>query len=499
MLEQERESEPRLSHNSGEDETHSWLHPVHLSFVPGPLTPLLEETITGLRQHLTRQGNTVQERPDNDTDAIITTARFGEPLPWRQALMFFARRRFQLDHGPTVFTLMHARPVEVKEALSRIEDYLKLEGPDAERCRFPGLAARGHEVMFEQGKRGGPVLALERLAQAQAKCLRVILLVGEERPERAYHFDLAGAFPTTRADDLDEFYEDLVLRLMTALSTGEVTKHQVVGEPVPAAVWSGLKTPAAMAVAARELNRRRFFTRMLVISDLVNLPTLNDAIASQYSEGCFATWDPDLGALIATITGSARPVDKGNIGEDDLAVIVGVRPGGVGAQVRHVEGKSNLSPSSESVEMIEMDGAMPGFTLGEEWPSPAEVPALRSKLHGHRGVAAYDPQRVEYAPMAPAFHRYPVGCGTGAQAQGITAAFARARSPRDPSDPRQVVFTVMPGHGVMLAERWVPGKAPFQVLWEYMDAGYVQIESPVPQGPMRYVPDGRGMMVLSVE
>ncbi len=72
--------------------------------------------------------------------------------------------------------------------------------------------------------------------------------------------------------------------------------------------------------------------------------------AAQYSEGCFATWDTELQALIATATGSARPVDKRNITPDMLAVIVGIRPDGRGALVRHVEGRGQ--PAAQRASLI---------------------------------------------------------------------------------------------------------------------------------------------------
>jgi hypothetical protein len=67
---------------------------------------------------------------------------------------------------------------------------------------------------------------------------------------------------------------------------------------------------------------------------------------------------------------------------------------------------------------------------------------------------------------------------------------------QNPDDPRQVVFTVLPGHGIVIVEKWVPGTVPFQVIWEYMDAGYLQVDDHIPQGTMEYArgPDGR--MVL---
>jgi hypothetical protein len=121
---------------------------------------------------------------------------------------------------------------------------------------------------------------------------------------------------------------------------------------------------------------------------------------------------------------------------------------------------------------------------------------VRSKLHGHRGMAAYDPRYVEFAPLDPPYYHYLVSCGTGAQAQGIKDAFARSEALQNPQDPRQVVFTVLPGHGIVIVEKWVSGTTPFQVMWEYMDAGYLEVENRVPQGPMEYVPGLDGRMLL---
>jgi hypothetical protein len=149
--------------------------------------------------------------------------------------------------------------------------------------------------------------------------------------------------------------------------------------------------------------------------------------------------------------------------------------------------------------MAGMDSLLPRISLGAEWGIAGRVPVARSKLHGHRGVAAFDPERVEYVELDAPYYYYPVCCGTGAQAQAIKAAFARSQSLKNPDDPRQLVFTVLPGHGAMIAEKWVPGKAPLELIWEHMDAGYLQIESYVPQGPMAYVPSPGGRMVLREE
>jgi hypothetical protein len=475
-------------------ETHHWLTPINISYHPGTLTPLLETVAENLLDTFTALGHTVQPQPDDQTDVLLTTARFGDLLSWRKALMFTGRAKFKLSHVPRTVTLVHITPQELKDILDHFEQALAKEPFVREEFEFEGLAQAAPDVLVEQGRRGGPILSLIRLIQSQLKCIRILLVVGEDTPERVYHIDLVGAHPYTEMGaDNQAFYRDIVLRTVTYESTYEVTKHQVVGDLVPAETWEELSSVEAMQTAGQEMGKRKFFTDMLRIVDLVPVPALSDAIADQYSEGCFATWDPYLPALIATVTGSARPVDKGNISHNDLAVIVGIRPDGLGAQVRHIEGGENISPSSEAVEMMDMDLVLPKVEVDG---LSGDLPVVRSKLHGHRGVSAFNPEMVEFVPLDPPYYNYLVSCATEAQARAIKSAFGRAESLRNPGDPRQVAFTVLPGHGIVITEKWQPDKKPFQLIWEYMDDGYIEIDRLVPQGPIQYKMNGRGMMEL---
>lgn len=467
---------------------HPWLRAIHLAFVPSaPLSALLEESIPQLLEAFHRQGHIVQEHPDEKTDLVLTNAPFAEPLNWRHAVLFTVRRRFGLKHTPTILTLIHASTATFRHWLNHFEQALRKSPPDPKDFSFPGLAEDAWQTLLEQGQRGGPLLALQRMLQAQAKSIRILLLVGDEKPVEAYHFDLVGGYPRSDGASPEEFYRDIVLRQVTALSTHEVTAHQVVEPPIPAETWKALTAPSAMIRAARELGKRNFFTPTVYINRLVHVPAISDVVADQYSEGCFATWEPALNALISTVTGSARPVDKDSITEDELAVIVGVRPDGQGALVRHVEGKRNDPPSSEAVELMLMDSDLPRLRL----ENGGEAPVVRSKLHGHRGVKTYDPRFVEFVPLDAPYYHYPVTCATEAQAHGIYRAFSRSEALRNPEDPRQVVFTILPGHGVVMAEKWQKDKVPFQLFWEYMDAGYLQIDSRVPQGPFHFDEEGR--------
>ena len=479
-----------------EKTAHPWLRKIQISSVLSHESPLLDKVIDNLLEHFRHQGHEVQRVPDNHTDIILTSARFYKPLGWREALVFSVRRRFNLTHTPTIFTLLHATPERFEAMLDHFKLALEKDPINPEDFSFPGLEPQANHVLIEQGQRGGPILALERLVQAQAKSINVLLVIGNEEPEEVYLFNLVGAHPCIRCDDMDAFYDDIMLRMVTVVSTHEVTNHKVTGKPIARPRWKKSTTPTAMRNASLELGKRDFFTPMIRIVDLVQVPAVGDAIARQYSEGCFVTWEPEFEALVATVTGSARPVDKGNLNDDDLSVIVDMQPDGSGVMVQHVDGKRNDPPSSEAVEMMQMDRALHQISLGAEWNISTKVPVVRSKLHGHRGVAAFNPQYVEHVPLEPPFYHFPVSCATEAQARAIVVAFNQSEALRDPKDPREVVFNVLPGHGVMIVEKWVQGKEPFQVIWEYMDAGYLQVDNRIPQGPLTYVPGPAGLMIL---
>ncbi|TAK13098.1 MAG: hypothetical protein EPO32_06445 [Anaerolineae bacterium] len=471
---------------------HDWLRPIAVYPHPGPLTPLLEETLDGLLGAFAALGHTVQAAPDAETRAVLTTARYDQVMNWRRSLMFTGRIQLKLDHSPTAYTLVHMTPAEFDAMHGHFAAALARQPLDHADFTFEGMSPEAPNVLIEQGLRGGPILSLLRLLQSRTKCIHILLVVGEDKPQRIYHFDLVGAYPTSDAA-LGEaaFYADTALRIATYESTREITRHQVLEPPIPRVVWDGLTTPAAMARAGRELGERNFFTEMIRIADLVPVPAITESIASQYSEGCFVTYEPALEGLLATVTGSARPVDKGNITERDLAVIVGVRPDGEGAQVRHVTDKQNDPPSSEAVEMMDMDSHLPRVAWGG-----AHVPVLRSKLHGHRGVRAFNPARVDYVPLDSPYFHFLVSCATEAQARGIKQAFARAESLLTPDDARPLCFTILPGHGVVIAEKWVQGKAPFELIWGAMDSGDLVIDNLVPQGPLAYRPGDDGRMHL---
>jgi hypothetical protein len=465
--------------------THTWLKQLTVSYLPGPSTPIANRVASDLMEFLHHEGHTTREVPSADTNVILTTARLGEPLGWRESFMFTARRRYGLNHVPTVFTLVHATNEQFNGLLSETETILK-NGVES-TPRFAGIPETASRTLYQQGKRGGAIMYLLRIIQLQTKSIRVLLVVGDEKPDSAFLFDLVGAHPQIRNDESQNFYKDIATRIMTAASTEEITRHRAVEPEIKREVWDALPTIHEMTQASQELGKRDFFTEMIHVSDVAEIPGFSDAISQQYSEGCFATWDAQIDGLLTTITGSARPVRKENISDKDLAVIVGIKPEYDGALIRKVEGHPNHPPSSEAVEMIGMDLKLPKITLS----SGAQVPVIRSKLHGHRGVRSFNRGRVEYVSVPESYLYYPVSCSTDAQYRAVQEAFSSSAALQNPEDPRQIIFTVLPGHGVVIVEKWAEGKQPFQVIWEGMDQRDIEISNDIPQGPFEFQIDGQ--------
>lgn len=470
---------------------HPWLKQLTLAYVPGPATPLADQVAAGLMDYFQHEGHTAEARPSAETEVILTTARLGEPLGWRESLMFTARRRYKLNHVPTVFTIVQMLPEQFREWMEKAERVLR-GGPEV-APGFAGIPESAYPTLYQQGKRGGAILYLLRVLQIQTKTIRVLLIIGDAKPESAFLFDLVGAHPQIKFEEAGAFYKDLATRIMTAASTQEITSHQVLEPPIRQEQWKDLPTIREMTRASQELGKRDFFTEMIQVSELADIPGFSDAISSQYSEGCFATWDVQLNSLLTTITGSARPVRKENITDQDLAVIAGIKPERDGALVRKVEGHPNHPPSSEAVEMIGMDLALPKITL----PNGAQVPVIRSKLHGHRSIRSYDPRHVEYVSVPESYLHYPVSCSTDAQYRAVQDAFAGSAALQHPEGSRQLVFTVLPGHGIVIVEKWVAGKQAFQAIWEAMDRRQIEISNDIPQGPFTFQDSGQRCQIVN--
>lgn len=481
-------------------DTHAWVHPISLAYMPGMLTPALRGTLDPLLEWFRDNGCTLQPEPSNETDLIITTTRYGVPVERKDALFFHAKRRYRLRHRPPVLTVIDIPEAEYRRWLAHFADLARQAERSETTFQYPALGPRAVEVLLEQARRGGPEVALGRFLQAYLKSFRVMALRSDERqrPICAVHFDLAGAHPTTDVGDLPAFAEEVGQRVLAATCTGEVNNHVFSPDLLPEENWDRLMTPEAMIRAGASFTEFDFFTTPVSIEKLIGYRDVNEAVSAQYSEGCYATFEPEIPGLITTATGSARLVDKRAISRDDQAIIIGLKPERDGAIVKSVAGRARVVPSVEAVEMMGICQAVPSHLHVNGDGQAVSVPNARAILHGHLGVAAFDPERVESVTLAAPYYTHLVSCGTGALAEGTAAAFARSEALRDLNDSRAVVFLEQPGHGVVVVEKWVEGKQPFEVIHEYLTAGHLRMTLDVPQGSVTWkeqrLPGGRIVM-----
>jgi hypothetical protein len=478
---------------------HAWVRPIAIAYIPGALTPAIEQAVGVLLDWLKFAGCTITDVPTSDSDLILTTSRLGVLTPRDEALFFHAKRQYRLNRRPTTLTIVDVPEPDYQGWLARFAELARQPEDSLGAEQYPGLGPQAVEVIAHQARRGGPELAFGRLVQAQTLSVRVMALRTQDgRPYRAMHYDLAGARPVTDATDLEAFAADAGPRVLAAVCAQEVKSHVFLDEPVGLAQWAALSGPDAMIRAGTIFTEFGFFTTPFYVDKLLGYRGLSEAISAQYSEGCYAVYEPDLGGMITTATGSSRLVDKRAISRSDQAVIVGIRPGRDGALVRPVEGLEPVHPSVEAVEMLSIAQAVPTHRRSNSRGEQVDVPNLRTLLHGHLGVGAYDPAYVEVVQLDPLYYTQLVSCGTGALAAGTAAAFARSDALRRLDDPRRLVFLEQPGHGVMVAEKWpkpADDRPAFETIYKYLQAGHIQMTLDIPQGPITWEsvigPDGR--------
>ena len=190
-------------------ELHPWAHPITLAYIPAFRDHLIDAAIPEMLEWLRANGTTVQDTPTNDTDLIITTARFTDPVKRDDALLFHGKRKYGLSRRPQVLTVVSMTEAEYAELVQHFAA-LAENSAEALSLKYQGLGPQAIEVLLEQAQRGGPEVALGRLLQGQNKSIRVMALIGDNagKPVRAIHYDLAGAHPTTDARDLAYFAED---------------------------------------------------------------------------------------------------------------------------------------------------------------------------------------------------------------------------------------------------------------------------------------------------
>lgn len=469
---------------------HPWVRAINFALVARTSDPLLDPLLAALPASIRGYGSRLSQRPNRGTRVIITTARFGEIISTKDALFFRAKLLFNLARRPSVFTLVSVPRTELELTLATLDRLRTASDDELDDFFFAGMPRTGLPILREEARRGGPIKAFSRLLQVQVKSVWIGAVVGDPATstiDGIYLFDLVGGHPFVSAARVEVLSADLVARLATIVSTSQADNHERVATPTARDRWDQAQAPEQMIATAWELGHREYLTAPVHLRDF-GFRALGTAIANQYSEGCLATYDPGLGVLLTTATGSARVVDKRHITRGDIALVQQIKPDGSGVHILRVEGRPFVKPSVEAVELARIVFGAPRFR-GE----PPSVPV--SIVHLHMGIAAYDPAVVEYVTLDPPYYIYPVSCGTRELADGTARAFARSAVLGNVNEDRRIVVLEQPTHGCIIVEVGGGSTPAYQRIFQALDRGDLTLSFDVPQGVVRWaLPDHLGII-----
>ena len=98
--------------------THDWLKQLVVGYHPTTQNPLLDHFAPRLLNAFRELGHeTHTESPPPNTNVVLASAKFGEPINWRRSMMLLARKRLNLTSQPTVYTIVTATRQEVDTTL----------------------------------------------------------------------------------------------------------------------------------------------------------------------------------------------------------------------------------------------------------------------------------------------------------------------------------------------------------------------------------------------
>ncbi|MFE4663784.1 hypothetical protein ACFRI7_03020 [Streptomyces sp. NPDC056716] len=282
-------------------------------------------------------------------------------------------------------------------------------------------------------------------------------------------------------------------RLIAAACTREVAgRYDVQTGAITAAQWENTSVPEALATAGRRMGELRLLPAPHRLTHYVS-PRLA-AVYERYlgmkafSEGMLFAFDPGLGALVVTASGSWE-VDKRVLCRDDVTVVDHRLDDGR-LRVLAPESASPKGPSVEAWEVCALLEAVPTVRVRQDtdgawaWDPHGthEVPAIRAGLHAHVGVSAADPSRIETVPADRERFPYGFGCGTDLMIEVAKDTVRRSRALSDPEDPRHFVRWPMLYHGEMAVELWSQDQ-PTEPLSGLLDLFDTQAEAAITYDP----------------
>ncbi len=463
-----------------------WQRPVSVCSVGDPLGSLQQLVRDGLLRAFKGSGNTIQPAPTNDTDLIIAYGRMGEEE--RVPLVFTIKERYGLaKRPPNLVTVVSASRAVLDRTLAEMGDTI----PAGIQPAF-ALESRDGLSEAKPAERAEPMVRMGRREQAYHGSPRILLVVGDEGSrniEEGILFGLEGSHPSMSGEDEKGFFEELSRRLW-AFACAKDADHMAISEgAISKEAWERSAIPEQIIAAGQRMDQLGLLAPPVILRDLVS-----NGLARVYeryfnlkrmSEGNLSAWEPYLGVMVITGTGSVG-VDKRHLQREHLVPVGELMENGV--VVWQPEGMDTVKPSVEAMEQLAIYRAAPQLSLlvkkiGDAHGAPVMVPAIRALLHTHVGITAYNPELVEVVHIDRERFPYPFSCGTDLLARATVEAFSKARAFRDPDGLPRAILLEQPNHGIVVAELWRdPPTVPcFEATLNLFAAGEIEWTYAIPQ------------------
>jgi ribulose-5-phosphate 4-epimerase/fuculose-1-phosphate aldolase len=409
----------------------------------------------------------------------------------RVPLVFTIKERYGLaKRPPNLLTVVNAPRAVLDRTLAEMGDTI----PAGIQ---PAFVLQGREGLSKakRAERAEPMVRMGRREQAYHGSPRILLVVGDEESrtiEKGILFGLEGSHPSISGEDEEGFFEELSRRLW-AFACAKDADHMAISEgAISREAWERSAIPEQIIAAGHRMDELGLLAPPVILRDLVS-----NGMARVYeryfnlkrmSEGNLSAWEPDLGVMVITGTGSVG-VDKRHLQREHLVPVGELTENGV--VVWQPEGTATVKPSVEAMEQLAIYRAAPQILLRDErrnviadsHGTPVTVPAIRALLHTHVGITAYNPELVEVVHIDRERFPYPFSCGTDLLARATVEAFSKARAFHNPDGLPRAVLLEQPNHGIVVAELWrdPPAVPCFEATLDLFAAGEIEWTYAIPQ------------------
>lgn len=338
------------------------------------------------------------------------------------------------------------------------------------------------------------VVVIARTAMGRLGAAKILFVTRGDVPghvQEVTFCNMEGGHPS-EVDDIADRMRD---RLVTAACAHEVAEdYDTVRDAITPEAWHASTTPEELADAGRRMGELGLLSAPLKVSDFVS-----EQLADMYeiymgvrgfSEGMLFAFDPDLGCLVVSASGS-WDVDKRALTREQVVAVEPRLGDGRRLRVLAPSGVLPMQPSVETWEICALMETCPTVRVTKNqagtWVldpnGEREVPIIRAGIHAHVGVTSSDDAVIETVSADREQFPYGFGCGTDLTVDIARNTVRRSHAINNSTDLRTYVRWPLLYHGEMAVELWKPGlpTQPFHGLLDLYGTAVRYTPDDVPQ------------------